>query len=315
MKKIGIKIIVVLFIVFIADRLLGYVFTRYIFEKTLSGESGGNLNYLLQKKKNADYIILGTSRAKHQIDPEKLTSIKGIGYNAGVNGIGAIIFNNILLEIILHEKLQPKIVLLQTDVVNFVAEASENTVYGLSYLYPYRQKSKLLQTLMNRQNFEEQFKLHSDLYKFNGKIPSIFLNYCKRNTVTDNNGFVPWVQTMDTTKQNGEPFSYDNGFAFSAAKLQALNNIISLCERNNIKLFIILPPYYKNVNYKKDDLSFLKKYIKDKSRKVIIIDMADVSNFPDLQNAQNWKDIGHLNNIGAAKFSTYLNDSLKNNLQ
>lgn len=315
MKKILKKIIILLFLIVIADRLMGYFFTHFIYEKTLSGESGGNINYLLQKKKNADYIILGTSRAKHQIDPEKLTSIKGIGYNAGVNGIGAIKFNNILLEIILHEKLHPKFLFLQTDIVNYVEEADENAIYGLNYLYPYRQKSRLLQSLINRQSLQERLKLLSVLYKYNGKIPSILLNFTQRNTISDNNGFVPWPQTMDTTKPHGEPFLYTDHFVYSANKLKALNNITNLCEQNNIRLFIIFPPYYKNLNYRKDEMNYLKNYISNISDKTTIIDMANISNLPELQNAQNWKDIGHFNNTGAAKFSASLNDSLKKYLQ
>lgn len=307
MKKILIKIAVIFLIVLIFDRLFSFVFTKHIFEKTISGESGGNLNYLLEKKKNADYIILGSSRAKHQVDPEKLTAINGIGYNAGINGVGTILHSNIVLDILLHENFKPKIILLQIDAINFAAEHLESYQYGLNSLYPYYKKSKLLQSSVKELPFEEQLKLNFEMYKFNGKITNLLLNYFKQQSVVDNNGYFPLYQTMDSVNQQDLPFAK---FNFSAKKLQVLNNIITSCKQNNIQLVIIFPPYYKNVNYKKDEVNFLKNYISNISGKVNIIDMANITNLPDLQNAQNWKDIGHLNNIGAAKFSASLNDSL-----
>jgi hypothetical protein len=308
MKKILIKIAVIFLIVLIFDRLFSFVFTKYIFEKTVSGEGGGNLNYLLGKRKNTDYIILGSSRAKHHFDPEKLTAINGIGYNAGINGVGTILHSNIVLDIMLHENLKPKIILLQIDAINFADEYLENYLYGLNSLYPFLNKSKLLQSSVKELPFEERLKLNFETYKFNGKITNIFLNYFNQNSVAENNGFDPLYQTMDTVNLQYLPLKK---FTFSEKKLQVLNNIIKSCEQNNIQLIAIFPPYYKNVNYRKDAVDFLKNYIKNISGKVNIIDMANIIKLPDLQNAQNWKDIGHLNNIGAAKFSSYLNDSLK----
>jgi hypothetical protein len=308
MKKILIKITTILCIVFILDRVFSFVFTKYIFEKTISGEGGGNLNYLLGKKKNSAYIILGNSRAKHQIDPQKLTAINGAGYNAGINGVGTILHSNIVLDIMLHENCKPKIILLQIDAINFAAEPFESYLYGLNSLYPYYKKSQLLQNSVEELQFEERLKFNFEAYKFNGKISNIFLNYFKRNSVAENNGFDPLYQTMDTLNLQDLPFTK---FTFSAKKLQVLSNIIKSCQQNSIQLVVIFSPYYKNVNYRKGEVDFLKNYIKNISSKVNIIDMANVTNMPDLQNVQNWKDIGHLNNIGAAKFSSYLNDSLK----
>ena len=308
MKKIIIQIAAIFFMVLIFDRLVSFIFSKYIFEKTMTGEGGGELNYLLAKKRNADYIILGSSRAKHHIDPEKLTAINGAGYNAGINGVGTILHSNIVLDILQHENFKPKIILLQIDAVNFADEYFENYLYGLNSLYPYYKKSQLLQYALKELPLEERLKLNFEMYKFNGKVSNICLNYFKQNSNTENNGFDPLHNTMDTVNLLELPFPK---FTFSPQKLSMLSNIIKNCDQKSIKLFVIFPPYYKNVNYRKDDVDFLKNYIKNISAAINIIDMGNVTNLPDLQNAQNWKDIGHLNNIGAAKFSSYFNDSLK----
>ena len=213
-----------------------------------------------------------------------------------------------MLDIILHENFKPKIILLQIDAVNFADEHFENYLYGLNSLYPFYKNSKLLQSSVKELPFEEQLKLNFETYKFNGKISNIFLNYFKRNAVAPNDGFIALYQTMDTVNLQMLPFAE---FTFSAKKLHVLNTIIKSSEQHSIQLVVIFPPYYKNINYKKDQVDFLKDYIKNISGKVNIIDMANSANLPDLQSAHNWKDIGHLNNIGAAKFSISLNDSLK----
>ena len=94
----------ILFILFliVIDFLFGYFFKKIVFDKTISGEGGGNLNFLLQRKKKSDYFIFGTSRAVHHINPDFLTSLNGSGYNAGVNGVGSVVYNAAMLDIILR---------------------------------------------------------------------------------------------------------------------------------------------------------------------------------------------------------------------
>ncbi|HMI79570.1 MAG TPA: hypothetical protein VK484_12305, partial [Ferruginibacter sp.] len=69
MKKILLYITIIAINLVVADRIFYYFFTNYVFAKTLSGDTGGAINYSLQKKENVDCIILGSSRAKYLIDP------------------------------------------------------------------------------------------------------------------------------------------------------------------------------------------------------------------------------------------------------
>jgi glycerophosphoryl diester phosphodiesterase len=295
------------------DRIVGFAFQKYIFEKTFSGEAGGSLNYLLKKKKNIDFLILGSSRAKHQIDPALLTALNGEGYNAGVNGVGKALYNNALLEIMLNHSIKPKTVLLQTDAKDYLLN-NKDTTNPLIYLYPFYNQSETIQNYSKSIGYEEKIKLYFNLYKFNGKVFNIYFNYLKRNNVADNNGFVPLAGVMDTTKQT-EPYSSKNTCKFDNNELNALSRIIELCKKNNIKLYFLLPPSYQNSLYKETDTRNLIAYISSRTNERII-NMADIKCFNDLQNADNWKDYTHLNKNGSLKLDHYLNDSLKvmNNL-
>ena len=305
MKKILGKLIVVLIILIVFDKTFGYFFNKYIFVNS------GSVNYFLSQKKDVSFIILGTSRAKHQIDPDLLTAIKGKGYNAGVEGVGEDLYNSSLLDIALNNNIKPQIVLLQTDAGNYLQQQNNKFSQELSSLYPYYDESMILHNYCNSLGYEERLKLDFEMYKFNGKLYEILFNFITKNSkVVTNNGYAPLNSTMDSTIESFSPPTGDTVNSFDETKLNALNDIIQLCNHNNIKLYFILPPTFNNYHYRKKDINRLISYIHTKSNEKII-NMADIKKFPDLENAKNWKDENHLNEIGAAKFSQYLNDSLR----
>ncbi|MFD0878348.1 hypothetical protein ACFQ1A_29555, partial [Massilia pinisoli] len=63
MRAILLKVITIVIILIVIDKGFGALFNNFIFKKTISGERGGSLNYLLERKKNIDFVILGSSRA------------------------------------------------------------------------------------------------------------------------------------------------------------------------------------------------------------------------------------------------------------
>ena len=311
MKGIVLKVIVLLAVVVQMDGVFRFMFEKHIFQRTLSGERAGSLNYLIQKKQHSAFIVMGSSRAKNHIDPAQLTHLKGTGYNAAINGAGALLYNSVLLELMLSNHVKPNTILLQTDVNNFSTDAPESHISELTPLYPYYQQSYFMQHYIKSLRMDEHVKLYSSMYRFNGKAMNILFNYLKRNSVTENNGYMPLFESMDTM---GEPFtaySSNTVIEFSKIKLEAMKNIIQLCSHNDIRLIIVLPPSYNNVIYGSKDIVHLKSTLKNISDRIRVIDMGDVKKFTDLEGAENWKDELHLNAIGAKKFSIYLNDSLK----
>ena len=101
---------------------------------------------------------------------------------------------------------------------------------------------------------------------------------------------------------------------FDSLKINALNNIISECEVNKIKLFIVFPPRYKNVDSEEMHLSDLLSRLKYKNE-CYVVDMININKYPDLQDQINWKDEAHLNVFGANKFTAHLNDSIQTKLK
>ncbi|MFT3908801.1 MAG: hypothetical protein QM737_05205 [Ferruginibacter sp.] len=311
MKKIIIKLSILILILFTSDRLIAYFFSGYVFKYTMSGESGGSINYLIKNKKNIDFLIMGSSRAKHHINPALLSDLYGgNGYNAGLNGTGGVVYANLLLNLLIDKGIVPKMLVLQTDAYPYYLNENSNIYAEIATLYPFINESNKLKKLIEENtDYAEKIKLALYSYRFNGKFLNIIYNYPKRNSIKDNTGFEGRPEKLDTT---GFRLLGDNEkpHKLSAVKLKALQNIIQTCKDNNIKLAIVLPPSYRNNIYWKAGNDAIID-VMHKNGVNNIYDFSDVNKYPALQPKEMWKDITHLNNDGATLFSLMINDSLK----
>jgi hypothetical protein len=311
MKKIFLFLCCFVLGVFILDRTISTLFEKFIFNKTYSGESGGNLNYLFQKKNNISFLVAGSSRAKNMINPDSLSALSGEGYNAGVNGVGGVLYMNVLADLLLNKKIKPKYFILQTDVRDFSINRANGNRAEITRLYPFIDDSKILQQYSKQLGFEETLKLNLNLYKFNGKFYNIIINRFKNNNSNNSNGFNALTGAMSLMNEHE---TIDNLEQFDSLKIDALNNIIKVCDDNKIILFIVFPPRYKNVMPEQTQLTRLLSRLKINPDSYVI-DMIDINKFPDLKDKINWKDEAHLNVLGANKFTVYLNDSIQSKLK
>lgn len=311
MKKIFLFLCCFVLSVFVLDRTISILFEKFIFNKTYSGESGGNLNYLFQKKNNINFLIAGSSRAKNMINPDSLSVLSSEGYNAGVNGVGGVLYMNTLFELLLNKNIKPHYIILQTDVRDFSIKKANGNRAEITRLYPFIDDSKILQVYSKQLGFEETLKLKLKLYRFNGKFYNIMINRFKNNSNNNSNGFNALTGKMTFMNENE---TIDNLDHFDSLKINALNNIITICDENKIKLFVVFPPRYKNVDSEEMHLSDLLSRLKYKNE-CYVVDMININKYPDLQDQSNWKDEAHLNVFGANKFTAHLNDSIQTKLK
>lgn len=298
------KIIIVLAAIVIIDRVFTYAFTNYIFKKTISGESGGTINYVINKKKDLDFLIIGASRAKHSIDPKVLTSLGTDGYNLGINGTD--VLNSLfILDILVRNGVKPKTLIVQTDLSDYVSDTDSKTLDQMKRVYPYG--TPLIEEYVRRMGVVEEAKYFFGLYRFNRKILNISFNFVKRNSVPNNSGYVG-LPNMDY-KSEAVSLSKDYAYNSSSLSAEAIKRIKKICDENNIKLIVVLPPSYKNVLYneagqKKMDEDLKKDGINN------IIDLSDIDKLPELSGYENWRDAIHPNYLGSQKFSHILNEEI-----
>ena len=310
MKKILIKLFILLTILIITDRVLIYFFTKFIYTNTISGEGTGSVNYLLQKKKNIDFIILGNSRAKHQINPALLTNLyNGNGFNAGINGVGGIVYNNILLHLLLSKGVKPKTILLEADAYPYFTAKDKIVADELIPLYPFINESEVLRSyIKNNTGYAEKFKLLFHSYRYNGMFFRVLFNFIKQRAVTDNNGFEGLQGKLDTAGFK-LPDDIHKPQSYSPLKLTALVDIVQTCKTNNIKLVVIFAPSYKNSLTLKEGNEMMIELLR-KNGVTAVYDFSAIEKIPRLRSNSMWRNATHLNSDGATIFSTLLNEAM-----
>jgi len=298
------KVIITLIIVIIIDKIFSYTFTNYIFKKTISGESGGTINYVINKKSNLDFLIIGPSRAKHGIDPSIITSLGNNGYNLGINGT-TVLNSLLILDILVKNNVKMKTLIVSADLSDYVKESKEETIDQIKRVYPY--DTPLINEYVSKIGNVEQIKYFFGLYKLNRKILNVSYNFTKRNTVTDNNGYVglPNMTDKPDVKYDTENFIYKK----DSTNVEALKKIKKICDENNIKLIVIFSPSYKNVFYNEIQQKLM---IEDFKKENInnIIDLSNINQSPDLLKEENWRDAIHFNYFGSQKFSKILSEEI-----
>lgn len=306
MKSILKFIFLTVIIIVLFDITASYLFTTFIFNKTLSGESGGTINYALKNTKKDDFIIIGASVAKHNINPALLSSLGKNGYNLGINGVNVI--NNLLvIDILFSHEVVPKIIVLQTVLPDYTKETNtrDSELNQIKRVYPYN--TTRIRDYVKSLGLSEQLRYYSGLYRLNRKIINISYNYLKKNRVNTNNGYIALPKgdgNLDDVSDQ-PVYTYDQ----NSSSRKALSEIKKLTDQNNVKLIIVLPPSYKNVF---TDLNQNDLFIKDLQEHgfTYIADMSDYYKYPTLLSKDNWRDTHHLNEKGSAEFSRLLNKEI-----
>jgi hypothetical protein len=290
------------------DRAVAFALSRFLFPSVLSGEAGGDLNYLLKEKRDADLLILGSSRARHHVDPARLSPGVALRpYNAGANGVGDLFYAGVVLDLALREGLRPRTVLLQADAWQFdegEAAAKTRRARGLAALYPFYDRSPLLRRYVReRAGFRERTLLLLHAYRFNGKVPNLLAHRLRANPARESrDGFEPLQgRVADTTRAAGKPVT-----ALDPVALEAFRAIAELCARHGIRLVVVMPPYFEECACDGMRRTLRQALLERGADRVV-----DFGNPPPpLGQARWWRDPAHLNREGAARFSRILDDSL-----
>jgi hypothetical protein len=90
----------------------------------------------------------------------------------------------------------------------------------------------------------------------------------------------------------------------------AVKKIQKLCDQFGIKLFIVLPPFYNNSMYNKKETQSMLNDFKVNNIKYII-NMSDITKYPQLNQESLWRDSTHFSSKGADMFSIFFADELK----
>lgn len=277
---------------------------HFVFPYATSGESGGTINYVIQKKKDLDFIILGASRAKHGIDPALLTTLGTNGHNLGINGTN-VINQALVLDILLTNDVRPKIVVLQTDLYSYdkTYDKEMQILDQIKRVYPF--DTPLIRSYVHDIGLVERVLYFFDSYKLNRKVINITYNALKKSE--DTNGFVPLptlpFESSSTLLFPEYLYSSTSTNSVALAKLQAL------AKKEDVHLILVLGPSYNNVLYNKKEQDLMLKDLRKRGFKNII-NLTDITKIPVLMDKKYWRDTTHLSESGAEVFSEIVNKEI-----
>ena len=291
-------------LILLTDRFISTALS-FVYTKTLTGQSGGKINYYLHQSAIPDLLIMGNSRAFYELDPDSFNISAFNIAHAGMDDC----FQLGLLSILIQQHKAPSKILLHVEPVNFLQKDTapffSNDILQLKYYYG--QNSDVTNLINDLGYFEkEKYWLHS--YRFNGRVISELKNfYSTLHLPSDyfGNGFeknpVLKTDSLKTITMAGVPF---NGHVyFNKSKTRYLVALIQLALSNHIEVQCFTSPYFykKNISYLQPEQQWIQTLMS--KYQIRYIDYSTNHTIPELENASYWTDADHLNEKGAAIFS------------
>jgi hypothetical protein len=300
-----IKTVVFILIVTITDKGLGH-FINILYFNRKEGKIH-SLNNVLSDCK-ADVFIFGNSRAQHHYDTRIISAALNMSsYNAGEDGGYSIIFPYAQIKII-TERYSPKIMILEFSGVNNFPGAYDR----LAILLPYYKKYPEIRPLILLRSPFEKIKFISSIYPFNSNVLDIIR--FRTDLTPEFNGYIPLKTMLNIDLLKPEPEiarqAEISTIVPDSNMVNALDNIIQICKRKNISLFIITSPNFHRVNEKQSSPSPATEVALDIIHRNQV-NYLDFSYSPVFAGHSEWfSDKVHLNEAGAKIFTNLVVDSI-----
>jgi hypothetical protein len=271
------------------------------------------LNEIFEGHTNYDAIILGSSRAESQIQPETIDSIFNSNtYNLGIPG-SDITHQLAFLKTYLAQHPIPKRLILSIDIYGYTAGNEVSELKDYNRYFPYlnnsvfysemKQINKAYFAFKNFVPYSLAFDHHDEM--LNNVLRGYF--HYSNNTLKYEKGFVippelydkQYQYKMDTVKILSLP---------SASAWKAYEKINTICESKGIELIIVLIPVHHTLYKKIENEFILRKALRQIFHERPLLDYTH-SAFSDTDTL--FADAMHLNHIGVMQFNRQLSADMQ----
>jgi hypothetical protein len=313
-KQIYIMLIAVIIVVFLFDRI-GFFILDSIQSKNMYGQSGGTINYYVKsaKKEKFDLLILGNSRAHHNLNPDSLVEK---GFNLSHNGMSLVFQAGLLHYLEAQKALPKKYVLLHVEPSEFREAKDENSIYlDAQHLKGFYSRDSLIREYINRISSTERYKYLFKLYQYNGKIPSLIKNLMHSIKAERNDngyyGIKHETYQIDILRKKQQYIINENE-KFVAHKqinkpmISVLDELLKVTKRNNIELVLFTSPYFELPKAVLNNSIQIENW--SSKNNVEYYNFLRSKN-EELHNEKMWRDNAHLSAFGSVVFSKILKDS------
>lgn len=286
------KLLLFSIIMVVVDFCVGQIFSLL----TKTAKSGDTArNEYIANKVDADVLIFGSSRAMHHYVPDILEDSLGMScYNCGQDGNGIVLF--LARYRILSERYQPKIIIYDIEPEFDMFKGDNHKYIDLIKTY----YSPEVEGLVDDIDCYEKYKLHSQMYRFNGKVIQIFADNLI-STYQDNKGYRPMFGTLEYSVEDDMSSTIKD---IDSLKLKCFEELMIDCQ-GKTDLYLVVSPMFMKQNRDR----FLK--IKELSEKYQVPFFDHFSDELFLHKNVFFVDSYHLNDDGAKKFTSLMVKELK----
>jgi len=306
MKKLVIKAIVFLLLLWFCDFTIGSVLKKMYFNIE-TGTSGALINHLIKSKYDA--YIFGSSQSQHGYIPSIIEDEIGLSvYNAGEDGTD-ILYKYAMLQLML-ETHKPKLIIWEVSYIDY-------SYYGGStkLLLPYYENKKVRE-MLNTIDPRLKIAMLSKLYPYNQKIASILTSYFS-NHKSQNlklQGYSPVYGFIEASKIKYLESTLRQRMADNARtkKDNSKKDIIAQhyfhefiqdCRLNGIDLIAFESPPNPIILDSHLIPSLSPQIIHELDNSGVDLHKILHKEYPELNHRENYKDFSHLNHSGATAYS------------
>lgn len=298
MKKLIIRLLVLVAIVVVIDRVAGFVLS-YIAKNTQERE-------MLEYKHTCDHVtddilLMGSSRCKTHYDPKIFEDSLGFScFNCGVMGEG--IITHYGLYQLIRKRYTPKIILFD---VYALFDLQEETRSQFDVLKLYSDRKEVADIIKEVDPLEPN-KLQSQMYRYNYQWIKLLAKFFQKYDLRDK-GYSPYIGDLDPNKlptsKAESPIVYDS------LKIDYFRRFVRECKESGTQLYFCLSPYYLDV---------------DETIYAPIFELAEKEGIPVINHLNDsfykgrtdlFHDERHLNDKGAHVYSAQMAHIIKTQLQ
>ncbi|WP_166966408.1 hypothetical protein [Yeosuana marina] len=296
----------ILLITLLVDKIVFFVLNT-ISDQVFTGQSIGKLNHFLKIKDDVDFIVFGSSRANHNIDP---LMISQNSFNMGMDG-RKIAYPATLIKLLPKEKKQ--IILLQIDTENAFSE--NYTGVDIQALNSKYNRNKIIKNEIDKLGQNNIIQNFYWSLSYNSSVLGILKNYFKPNyNYKTYFGYDPIYVNENQRKIFKNILSDEisekcqQRLAINKIYNSYLDELKLFCEENNKTIIFFTSPKFNDTC--KNDNDKLSEIMKTK--KLIYYDLTDYFKGNNLLGY--WKDKDHLSKEGAELFTQSIKKKLTNHI-
>ncbi|QDO92622.1 hypothetical protein FNB79_01030 [Formosa sediminum] len=299
----------ILVVAFVIDKAV-FLALNKISDNVYSGHSIGKLNQYLKVKDTIDYVVFGSSRANHNIDPSLISKNS---FNIGMDG-AKIAYSSVLIQLLPKDKGQT--VLLHID-PNYAFDKDYDGADIAALISKYNRDGDIRREIdkLGKNNSLQKFFWS---LSYNGKVLGILKNYFEPNDYYATLlGYEPIVVTemqreiFKNIIKRGNVVDVDafcgTNYKMNTAYSEALTDIKLFCDTNNKKLILFTSPKYEYPCIE------LTKQLKNQLENMGFEYYNLTDFFNENNNLDYWKDKTHLSHIGAEILSEHVKDLVMQN--